>query len=101
MSKSRKEGHATLKVSFPDDQLPVLKATCHAHGTSMSDFARTAIQAALEAPASASPAPSPLPTGPAVFSGAVEAAARATAGIPRVQLEALTAAVVNHLYSRA
>ena len=95
MSKSRKEGHVTLKVSFPDDQLPVLKATCAAHGTSMSDFARTAIQAALEAPASAPD----LPTGPGVFSGAVEAAARATAGIPRVQLEALTAAVVNHLYA--
>ena len=95
MSKSRKEGHATLKVSFPDDQLPVLKATCHAHGTSMSDFAREAIQAALNAP----PAPSALPTGSGVFSGAVEAAARATAGIPRVQLEALTAAVVNHLYA--
>ena len=94
MSKSHKDGHSTLKVSFPDDQLPVLKATCHAHGTTMSDFAREAIQAALDAPAG----PSSLPQGPRVYADAVEAAARASAGIPRQHLETITAAVIQALH---
>lgn len=95
MSKSCKDGHSILKIAFPSDRLPVLKLTCQAHGTTMSDFGREAVLRALEAPT----APVGLPTGPHVFLGAVEAAARASAGVPRVQLECLVAAVVNHLYA--
>jgi hypothetical protein len=90
MSSKTRSGHTVIKVSLPQDEVLPFKHFCLDQGTSMSDFARSAIQASLRASAN----PFKLPVGANVFADAVEAAARASAGIPRTQLEAITAAVV-------
>ena len=50
---------------------------------------------AMDAPASLSA----LPQGSDVYSKAVEAAARVSGGVSRVQVEAMVAAVINSLYA--
>lgn len=87
--------HTVVKVSFPDDRIQDLKALCRANGTTMSDFLRESALGAMSAPASLSA----LPQGPDIYSRAVEAAARVSGGVSRVQIEAVTAAVINSLYA--
>ena len=88
-------GYAIVKVSFPDDRMQDLKALCRANGTTMSDFFRGSALSVMSAPASLAA----IPQGSGIYSRAVEAAARVSGGISRVQLEAVTAAVINSLYA--
>lgn len=88
-------GHAVIKVSFPDERLQDLKLLCRVKGTTMSDFLRETAINAMSAPASLSA----LPQGPDIYSRAVQAAARVAGGVSRVQIEAVTAAVINSLYA--
>ena len=97
MSSKIRSGHTVIKVSLPQSEVLPFKHFCLDQGTSMSDFARSAIQASLRTSAN----PFKLPVGANVFADAVEAAARASAGIPRTQLEAITAAVVVALNENA
>lgn len=56
---------------------------------------------ALGDPAVGAGGSSGIPQGPRVYADAVTAAARVSGGLPRVQLEAIVAAVVNALHRSA
>ena len=87
--------HTVIKCAWPDGRLQDLKVHCRQSGTTVSDFLRESAMGALQAPASLSA----LPQGPDVYSKAVEAAARVSGGVSRVQVEAMVAAVINSLYA--
>ena len=93
---TNKQGHKAIHVAYPIDDLPALKQHCIDNRTNVSDFARVAIQRAMT-----DQRPSNIPTGPDVYAKAVEAAARASSGLPRTQLEALVAATIVSLHESA
>lgn len=84
-----------FSVTIPPAQVPALRSFCEAQGIPIADFLREAALRAL----GASTAASGIPQGPSVYADAVEAAARATSGIPRVHVEAMTAAVIQSLHA--
>lgn len=84
-----------FSVTIPPAHVPVLRSICDEQGIPISDFLR---KAALSALGASTAAPS-IPRGPSIYADAVEAAARATSGIPRVHLEAIVAATINSLHS--
>ena len=87
--------HTVIKCSWPDGRLQDLKTHCRQSGTTVSDFLRESAMDAMDAPIGFSA----VPQGSDVYSNAVEAAARVSGGVSRVQVEAITAAVINSLYA--